>query len=130
MSGDHARSLRAKFKAFDAACAAAQSPASTTTREALLRGVETPAPSVEESRRVYAQAFAVEAIDPSALQKFHAAVLGAWQLVVAQEPSNTGCRQDVIDTLAVGVLRAASKGERDTRRLSAAACRYFIARRK
>lgn len=127
MSGDKARSLRAKFKAFDEACAAVQSPHST--RAASLSGVEIPAPSFEDSRRVYAQALAVEGIDPSALQKFYAAVQGAWQLIVAQEPSNPGPRQDVIDTLAVGVLRAASKGERDTRRLSAEACRYFIARR-
>lgn len=64
------------------------------------------------------------------MQKFYAAVRGAWQLILALEPSTTGRRQDVIDAIAVGVLRAASEGERDTGRLSAEACWYFIAGRK
>ncbi len=67
--------------------------------------------------------------DPAAVQILGAAVRRAWQLIVVLQPASAGRRDEVIDALAAGTMRAAREGERDVGRLSRAACAYCIGRR-
>lgn len=66
--------------------------------------------------------------DPSAVQILCAAVRRAWQLIVVLQPASAGRRDEVIDALATGAMRAAREGERDVGRLSRAACASCIDR--
>lgn len=66
--------------------------------------------------------------DPATVENLYAAIRHAWQMIVVLEPVSDGHRDAVIDTLAVGVLRAANAGERDVGRLARAACWYLIGR--
>jgi hypothetical protein len=82
----------------------------------------------EQSSNALNEAAARLFFDRAAVENLYAAIRHAWQLIAVVEPVSASRRNAVIDTLAVGVLRAVSEGERDVGRLARAAYWYLISR--